>query len=66
MGIRKKTLTTMRVLPLQINQGILRHPNIIRIMKKHYMYDIGGMYVYMNRTYKVTNDHKMYTRTLYT
>ena len=37
----EKTLTTMRVLPLQINQGILRHPNIIRIMKKHYMYDSG-------------------------
>ena len=38
MGIRK-TLTTMRVLPLQINQGILRHSNIIKNNGEQYMYD---------------------------
>ena len=30
-----------------------------------YIY-IGDVYIYMSRTYKVTNDHKIYTGTLYT
>ena len=34
-----KTLTTLRLLPLQVNQGHLRHSNIIIDHEEQYMYD---------------------------
>ena len=34
-----KTLTTVRLLPLQVNQGILRYSNIIVNNREQYMYD---------------------------
>ena len=34
-----KTLTIVRLLPLQVNQGHLRHSNIIINNREQYMYD---------------------------
>ena len=34
-----KTLTTVRLLPLQVNQGILRYSKIIINNREQYMYD---------------------------
>ena len=34
-----KTLTTLRLLPLQVNQGHLRHSNIIIDHEEQYRYD---------------------------
>ena len=34
-----KTLTTVRLLPLQVSQGHLRHSNIIINNREQYMYD---------------------------